>query len=85
MRPFLGVFVSIIRVALGHDAHLLKFLERVVGYDVDAKAALADLVDGRNQLGGDGGMVERRVDGREQLYALGDRGDRTGLCERLDG
>jgi hypothetical protein len=68
--PFLGKFVTIVMRALRHAEHL-EFALVPAGDDVQAEAALADMIGGDHFLGGDQGMEQRRVHGAEDRDLLG--------------
>ena len=72
VNPFLGKLVTIVMVTLRHAEHL-KLALVPAGDDVQAEAALADMIGGDHFLGGDQGMEQRRVHGAE---------DRDPLCCR---
>jgi len=55
--PFLGKFVTIVMVALRHTEHL-EFALVPAGDNVQAEAALADMIGGDHFLGGDQGMEQ---------------------------
>jgi hypothetical protein len=67
--PFLGKFVTIVMRALRHAEHL-EFALVPAGDDVQAEAALADMIGGDHFLGGDQGMEQRRVYGAEDRDPL---------------
>ena len=67
--PFLGKFVTIVMVALCHTEHL-EFALVPAGDNVQAEAALADVIGGDHFLGGDQGMEQGRVYGAEDRDSL---------------
>jgi hypothetical protein len=74
--PVLRVGVARLVLALLHAEHLELALVPA-GDDVEAEAALADVVGGDALLGGDDRMKQRRMHGAEHGDALG-RGEQAG-------
>ena len=68
--PFLRIFVARLVVAL-LDAEHLELALVPADDDVEAEAALADVIGGDHLLGCDHGIEERRMHGAEHRDALG--------------
>src|SRR5215472_332913 len=66
--PFLRVVVARIMLAL-LDAEHVELALIPADHDVDADAALADVIGGDEFLGGNQRMKQRRVNGAEQRHA----------------
>src|ERR1700737_3774492 len=70
VEPFLGVLIANIMIALLHSEHLeLAFVPP--DHDIEAEAALPDMVCGDELLGGDQGMKQRCMHGAKYGDVLG--------------
>ena len=70
VEPLLRVVITVVVLAL-RDAEHLELTLVPADHEVDAEAALADVVGGDELLGGDQGMKQRRVHRAEHGDALG--------------
>ena len=83
VEPLLRIIVAVVVLAL-RDAEHLELALVPADHEVEAEAALADVVGGDELLGGDQGMKQRRVHGAEHGDALGRRQQAAGPGHGLE-